>query len=242
MQILLEPLICILIILPLIYFGKKKESYKSEFTLIFALYFLMDSLVTVIPIQYPILNLFNLQMNWQGKVNSYILAFTFFFFYRKFPIDEYGFTLKQKENSHKYFLKILIGFTLFALIYSHLIERYSSEIENILFQLTMPSIVEEIVFRGILLGLLNQVFIKSFRIGKTYFGMGVIITSILFGLWHGLSIDTSLGFNLYWVPLIYTTVIGFILALIKERTGSILGPIILHIVINTIPNVIGYIY
>jgi len=51
-----------------------------------------------------------------------------------------------------------------------------------MFQLIMPSIVEEIADRGVLLTLLSMIFISNLKIGKTYFGMGVIITAVLFGL------------------------------------------------------------
>lgn len=242
MQILLEPIISLLIISPLIFIGKKTDSFKWAYLLVFGAYFLLDTLVTALPVHFESLDFFNLKMNWQGKVNSYLLAIAFLFTYRKFPITEYGLTLKQKEGTTKYIFITIAVFIVFVLLYSHFVERYSSEFENILFQLTMPSIVEEIVFRGIILGLLNFAFVKSFKLGATKFGMGAIISSILFGLWHGLNIDANLDFSMYWVPLIYTSIVGFVLALVTERTGSILIPIVLHIIINLVPNLMGYLY
>jgi membrane protease YdiL (CAAX protease family) len=106
----------------------------------------------------------------------------------------------------------------------------------------MPSVIEEIVYRGILLTLLSMVFVKNLKIGKMNFGMGVIITSILFGLWHSLNITNDLDITMSWVPFIYTGLIGFVLALVKERTGSLLFPIVIHQMINILPQTMGYVF
>lgn len=111
--------------------------------------------------------------------------------------------------------------------------------ENIIFQITMTSIVEEIVYRGTILTLLSMVFIDNLKIGKVNFGMGAIISSILFGLWHGLNITNDLEVTMSWIPFIYTGLIGFALALIKERTGSLLFPIIIHVMVNLLPQTMG---
>jgi membrane protease YdiL (CAAX protease family) len=128
------------------------------------------------------------------------------------------------------------------LAYCIFIGRYKASIENVIFQLLMPSVIEEIVYRGILLTLLSMVFVKNLKIGKINFGMGVIITSILFGLWHGLNITNDLDITMSWIPFIYTGLIGFVLALVKERTGSLLFPIVIHQIINILPQTMGHVF
>ena len=126
--------------------------------------------------------------------------------------------------------------------YSIFIGRYKADIENILFQLTMPSIIEEVVYRGILLSLFSLLYIDNLHLGNINFGIGVVVTSILFGLWHGLNVNVDFEITISWIPFIYTGLIGFILALVRERTGSLLFPIIIHVIVNIMPQTMGFIF
>ncbi len=182
-------------------------------------------------------------MNWTGKILSYALALVFFLFYKKIPAQEFGFTLQQKENSGRFvgFVTLFL-FILMLLFCFFFASSEGSSLENLLYQLTMPSVVEEIAVRGVMLGLLNQIFQRNWSLAGISFGMGVVITSILFGLWHRLNIGDGFAISFNWVPIIYTGLIGFILGLVMERTGSLLYPILLHIIVNMMPNLWGYIF
>ena len=74
--------------------------------------------------------------------------------------------------------------------------------------------VEEVVFRGVLL----QSYQRSGRIIAS-----IILSSLLFGMAH-------LNFN----QLAYGTVMGIMLALLVEATGSVIAPIIAHMCFNTV--------
>ncbi|VAV84151.1 hypothetical protein MNBD_BACTEROID02-494 [hydrothermal vent metagenome] len=242
MNLIIEPLIYLLLILPLLIIGKKKENWKKHYLIIFSVYLILDMVITSLPIQFEFLDFINLKMNWTGKVFSYLLAIIFLLSYHKISLKEFGITFTQKDNSKKFAIRTTLIVTLLMILYCIFIGRYKSSIENIMFQLTMPSIIEEVAVRGILLTLLSMVFIKNFKIGKTHFGMGVIITAVLFGLWHGLSISNEFEISMYWIPFIYTGIMGFVLALVKEKTGSLLFPIIIHLIMNILPNTMGYVF
>ncbi len=242
MNVVLEALIILGITSPLFLVGKKQPNWEKQFLLVFIVYFLVDYSLVYFASTWELLSSMELKMNWLGKIISYLIALVFLAVYRKLPLKEYGLTLKQNEDSQKVAIGAILGSILLGVLFAHFFQRHQSGAENILFQLTMPSIVEEITYRGILLGLLNQVFVKSWRIGKLTFGMGVFITSILFGLWHGLSLNADFALSINWIACIYTGLLGLILALVKERTGSLLIPIVMHIIINLLPNVLGYIY
>lgn len=197
---------------------------------------------TALPVEFHDFDFIKLGMNWSGKIYSYILAAAFLLLFKSIPLSQFGITTKQKEGSTNFSVWTTVTFLVVMLAYCIFIGRYKADIENIIFQITMPSIIEEIVYRGILLTLLSMVFIDNLKIGKINFGMGVIITSILFGLWHGLNITNDFEVTMSWIPFIYTGLIGFVLALVKERTGSLLFPIIIHVIVNILPQTIGYIF
>ena len=241
MNILYAPLLGILLVLPLFFLGKKKKEYKKEFLFIFLLYFLLDSLLTALPIELPNFDYVGFSMNWSGKLNSYVLAALFFILYRGIPIEEYGFKRRQNPDSKPFALRVFAAFFLFMIVYSFVFGTYTGGWENFLFQLTMPCIIEEVTYRGVLLTLLGRIFQPNMRLGKIHFGMGVVITAILFGLWHGLSITNDFQISIAWLPFVFTGLIGFVLALVKERTGSLVYPILIHIVINLTPQLMGYI-
>ena len=242
MQLLLDPLLFLLIISPLLLLGKKKEQWKKHFLWMFVLYFFLDSLITVLPLEVSSLRVLGLTMNWEGKIGSYLLALIFLLSYKRLDAKAFGFRMDQAEGSTTFANRSLIIVAILITVYGYLIGGFEASVENILFQITMPSVVEEIAYRGILLALLNQVFERNFRWGKTQFGVGLIITSLLFGLWHGLSIGDNFSLEMNWFAFILTGLIGFLLGFVRERTGSLLYPIILHILINLIPNIIGLIF
>jgi len=242
MNIILEPLVYLILLLPLIILGKKKHNWNKHYLIVFALYVILDNVVTAIPIKFEVLDFVGLKMNWTGKVFSYMLAIIFLLTYKKISLKQFGITFAQKDKSLPFTIRTTIIVTIIMIGYSIFVGRYKSGFENIMFQLTMPSIVEEITVRGIMLALLSMVFLKNLRIGKFYFGMGVLITAVLFGLWHGLNISNDLEATMNWVPFVYTGVMGFVLALVKEKTGSLLFPVIIHLIMNILPNTMGYVF
>jgi uncharacterized protein len=80
-------------------------------------------------------------------------------------------------------------------------------------------IYEEIIFRGVFLRILET---------KYSFGIGVFISSIVFGLFH-----------LYNIGLvIWSSFVGFVLAMLYKKTRSILPGVILHILTNTLATIL----
>lgn len=76
----------------------------------------------------------------------------------------------------------------------------------------LAPVVEEVVFRGLCFGSLRKGFSPV---------PAAVLSAVLFGAAHG----NTLSF-------VFTSVIGFILALSLERSGSILVPILIHVGFN----------
>ena len=103
---------------------------------------------------------------------------------------------------------------------------------------------EEILFRGYFQSRLNEAFGRPFTFFGIQLGWGLLIASIIFGFWHVLnpsSFNPFLGsYNLMWPHGLWTVFLGLILGIVREKTGSITSPAILHSIVNYPPQAIFF--
>jgi CAAX protease family protein len=89
---------------------------------------------------------------------------------------------------------------------------------------------EEILYRGYVQSRLNEEFGRPFTFFGVSYGWGTIITAILFGAMHVGIYRWIIGFNtevtLAWG--FWTIFGGLVFSLVREKTGSILAPALLH--------------
>lgn len=64
----------------------------------------------------------------------------------------------------------------------------------------------------------------------------VILTTLLFGLDHGISLSKSLDVNVNYFGLVRTAFDGFLFALLVQKTKSIVPAVIYHNLLNLIGN------
>ncbi|MGP1352600.1 MAG: CPBP family glutamic-type intramembrane protease [Parasphingopyxis sp.] len=172
-----------------------------------------------------------LQFNWVGK----ILALTASLAILAFGLvdrREAGITFKQAEKAH-------IGWIAFAIlcvidiVIAVMIETPPLDGEAIAYQLTMPSIEEEIFYRGILLFCLVKAFGDGPRIAASNFGWAALIGSLMFGAVH--SLFWAGGEPVFALEIfLITGSLGLLLTWLRLNTGSILAAVLLHSVINTV--------
>ena len=123
--------------------------------------------------------------NWEGKLISlFIIILTYFFFSDKSKF----FLPKNLKINTRYLVLVLVV----AVIYNSWIffvsELSNFDLDTFFFQLLMPSLSEELMFRSIALGLLaNYIFPE-----KKSAWFNIIVISILFGLSHSLFITDEL--------------------------------------------------
>lgn len=104
-------------------------------------------------------------------------------------------------------------------------------LETIAFQWTMPGLDEELFYRGTLLLALNEAFRGRMSIAGAPIGYGGVLTSLLFGITHALSYKAgAVDFDLMTFAM--TGLPAFLLLWLRERTGSLLLPVIAHNVAN----------
>ena len=89
---------------------------------------------------------------------------------------------------------------------------------------------EEILYRGYMQSRLNEVFGKPYTFFGVAFGWGAIITALLFGLIHIGVLNWMLGASteVTWAWGFWTFFGGLVFGFVREKSGSILAPALLH--------------
>lgn len=233
---LIENLIHILILTPFLVWGKQKNKTGNLKPIIYfmLIYIGTNLLVT----SFSSITFFQgQQWNWVGKGLALIAGLLFISIIPAFNKSSFGITTKINWTEAKplltfCFIYFLIRIGLYAKSNDATLDI---NLETTLYQATLPGLQEELIYRGILLGLLGSVFIlPGFKILKVNFGLATIITSLLFGLVHGISVNENFNFSFNYFILFRTAFDGFLFALLTEKTKSILPSIIFHNILNLI--------
>ncbi len=179
----------------------------------------------------------DLNWNWDGKIASVavsILALLVLSLVsKKISFRKAGVTLAQNPGSIVPAI-IATGLLVASVIAAEIAvsDGRSLGVERLLYQATMPGIDEEIYFRGLLLLVLA---IAAESRGVNFLGAPInwagLLATLLFGLGHSLFWqEGAFGFSI--VAFVFTFYLGFGLLWIREKTGSILIPLVAHNLIN----------
>jgi uncharacterized protein len=171
--------------------------------------------------------------SWHNKIFEANLGLLFMLLYRKISFREYGLTAKMERGSLKPIVIVFLLLTILTNARHYISNGFSTPgTESLFYFATMPGIAEELVFRGVLLALVNRAFGKPWKIFGTQLGWGFIIVSVLYGLLHGLTLDGDLKVKFDLSRLLITMLIGFALAWAKEKSGSLIPGMVGHNLIN----------
>ena len=169
--------------------------------------------------------------NWAGK----LVALVGFLFVARLPMLGYrrsGLTLSQNAGLRPALLVLLVlsGVCLYLAISTG---DGPDAWETIAFQWIMPGLDEEVFYRGVLLLAMNEAFSGRIRVFGAAIGYGGLLTSILFGLAHALSFQEG-TYEFHSTLFLVTALPSLLLLWMRERTGSVLLPIVAHNVANGI--------
>ena len=218
----------------------KKSTKHCYILFLFLIIGLVTSLFHPLTMTFPDIQLIktyiwdnNLIFNWSAKLYSIVFALILFIPLRQIisPKD-IGLRFEQNKNSLKFSLIIVLFFFIVASSLGLLSGKAPFDYNPLLYTAIMPGLAEELIYRGLLLGLLNKIFEKRFKILGTNFGWGAILTSIAFGLVHGFQIGDNFQIHLDIITVLLTGFYGFLYALLKERSGSLLFPILGHSIVD----------
>lgn len=237
MELFLESLLHIVIILPLLLIFMKertKENYLRVLSIVGC--YLVYYFALTLQYHFECFNIINGRWNWDGKIYGVICGVVAYFVFRRQFADNNFFTLKQNKEGLKSALKVVIAILSIAIL-GGVVNDGEFNFETLLFQISMPGIDEEIMYRGVLLGLMCSALRAG---GAAWRNPAIIINAVLFGLVHSLSLgDGALQFNS--VNFMWTGLLGYGFGYITIKTRSILIPMLTHNLYNFTLNLLAMI-
>ena len=240
---LFTPLIWILIIVPFIALAIfRSEKVNLKYLGLFVLYFLIDSYIQHLSKLYFDLDFLGLKFAWIGKILSLCFALIVVFSVSKKDREEIGFTTKTNSKSQmKSGILIFIVFLAFDFIFKMIWfpKDGDFDLEIFAFQMTMPGVTEELVFRGILFWLLDKAFEPKWDFKGVKFGWGFVIITILFAEAHGVMLTENYEFKFDIITILYLTIISSLsVGILRKLSGNLIFPILGHNAINAINAII----
>ncbi len=165
--------------------------------------------------------------NWQGKLLA-LAATLAIASHPAFGWRRSGLTLKQNAGSLRAAVPVAALYCLFFLALAFSFPNEPASGETLAFQLSMPGLEEEPLYRGILLLALNEAFRGRIRLLGIDWGWGALLSCTLFGLAHALSYSAGDGFRFDAITMALTAIPSFLAVWLRERTGSLLLPVAVH--------------
>lgn len=167
--------------------------------------------------------------NWEGKIVStlVLLALALVLFAGRWEAT--GIRLRQDGPASLAALAVTLALgALVAAAAYWLVPGSGGRLEDIAFQATMPGIEEEIFYRGLLLGALDKAFGTPLKVLRAPVGWGAVASAMLFAAAHALSLspEMALALDLNQAACLFPA--GLVLAWLRNATGSILMPLVLH--------------
>jgi membrane protease YdiL (CAAX protease family) len=167
--------------------------------------------------------------SWSGKLYSILFVLALIFLCQSMlNKDAVGLTFRQKEGAVLPALVVMLPLAAWALLVGFHSPKGQPDFSALIYLAIMPALNEELTYRGYLLGILNSIMPRRFQLFAAPVGWGVIVTSLLFGLLHGIWLDGSLALHVDVIALRNSAISGFIFAWLRERTGSLTMPILAH--------------
>lgn len=168
--------------------------------------------------------------NWLGKALAVLVSIGFLWYYTKGDLASAFVTLKQSgDDKRSGFIAATIFFLLTAAYAAfYLPGTESGGFGSWGYQLTMPSIEEELRYRGILYFLLFRSLVpQSKSLGSPAFLAGLVVV-LLFGFGHGFTVDRNWNIGIEFWEILYTGINGAFFTYVAVKTRSLLLPILMH--------------
>ena len=165
--------------------------------------------------------------NWQGKLLA-LAASLAIAFHPAIGWKQIGLTLAQKREGVFGTLAIAAAYCLFFVAIASMFPNDPIRADALAFQLTMPGLEEEIFYRGLLLFMLHEAFRGRMRFAGANWGWSAVLTSVLFGLAHAFSYSSADGISFDAMIMAMTFIPSFLAVWMRERSGSLLLPILVH--------------
>lgn len=168
--------------------------------------------------------------NWEGKAMALTLSLVVAV---ALGARRCGLTVKQDRRGLKGALILSGALVTLFLGLALYFPTPPLDADELAFQLTMPGLDEEFFYRGVLLLMLNEAFARPLRILGAPMGWGALISSVAFGLAHALGYSDG-AFTFDAMTMLFTGGPALLLVWVREKTGSLLLPVVMHNFANAI--------
>lgn len=223
---LIEAFIQIAIVLPLVFlFLKNYKQANLLRVLSFVFCFVVYQLVLVLPRLYIGMDFIQSSWNWDGKLLGIAWGIICFFAFRSLFKENNFFRIKQDKANFKEARLVAILLVVISTVVWYALGKSEFDLETLAFQISLPGLDEEILFRGVLLGLLMSALKGR---GKWIAMPGLWIISILFGLVHGLQLKDNYSLSFDSLYFLQTGFAGYVWGWITIKSRSILLAIFSH--------------
>ncbi len=170
--------------------------------------------------------------NWQGQLLALGATLTIAAL-PAFGWRRVGLTLVQRPGSLKAVIPVAALYCGFFLALALAFSSEGGTKEDVAFQLTLPGLQEEPFYRGILLFALDRAFTGRAQFLGVEWGWGAVLSCMLFGLIHAFGFSDG-AFSFDPMIMTLTALPSFIAVWLRARTGSLLLPVLLHNLGNSI--------
>ncbi len=170
--------------------------------------------------------------NWLGKILAIGATFIILAVLPGITGHDIGLTWQQKPGSVRPAMIMIAAICAFDWVQT-IIDAEAADLSmgRLLFQGLMPGLDEELVFRGVVLALFTQAFGEGSLVLGARFGIAEVTITLLFGAAHGLHVSHGIPV-LDAETFIVTGLIGAGLMWIRQRTGSLIMPVLAHNLVN----------
>jgi membrane protease YdiL (CAAX protease family) len=222
---------CMVIPLVAASLGVDRRRPMILWALLFLGLLILDQALLYLPFQTHLNDAFHLHWNWFGKL--FVLAWALpFLAFGPVTFNDAG-VCKPIAGTTTRAATIVVALALIAFI-AHWFLRTGAprSTETILYQLAMPAIAEELVFRGVLFAVIERAFGERGSIDQPWWqSRAVWLTAIAFALMHGWVVANG-TFQFNALACILPLVFGVIAGGLRKYSGSIAFPMVLHSAVN----------
>ena len=110
--------------------------------------------------------------------------------------------------------------------------RDYSFLETVFYVWILASISEEVLTRGLIQGYLMPLRKYGFMLFRIYISIPILISAIFFGAMHIMLLTTGMNAYMVFAVVITCFILGFLAGYTREKTGSLIPAIIVHMVFN----------
>lgn len=223
---ILEALLQVVVIVPLAYFFlKEKNRLNLQRIGWVALSYVLYQVALVLPKLHPNFDFVKSRWNWDGKIWGIGCCVLLYFGLRKYFRTNDFFTWRQDQKNFKPALMVATAVVVLSAVVWFLLGSSDFDAETLAFQFLLPGLDEEMLFRGILLGLL----MSSLKDKISFLGTpSVLLTAVLFGLMHGLTFKSSYKVDFNAIYFLQTAFAGYLWGWVTVKSRSLLLAIASH--------------